>query len=207
MNISSIIKKVAIAITGLCLVLFLVGHLAGNLTLYVGEDKFNEYAEFLTSKPFLVIPAEIGLIAFFILHLYLAVKATLENKAARPIPYENKVVAGDSTFASRTMIWSGAVAALFVVIHVWMFKFGNHEGEGKMFGMVVRAFSNPLIAIGYVLAMVVLGFHLSHCIASGFQTLGVLKPHWRRPSRFVGMALGWLLALGFALFPLWGLFR
>jgi succinate dehydrogenase / fumarate reductase cytochrome b subunit len=205
MRISSILKKVLVAVTGLCMVAFLLGHLAGNLLLYAGAGKFNEYAAFLESKPFLVYPAETGLILFFLLHLYLALKATLENNAARPDAYAVKLTAGDSTLASRTMIWSGAAVALFIVAHVWMFKFGDHDGPGRMYGMVVRAFANPLIAICYVLAMVVLGFHLSHCIASAFQTLGLLKPHWRRPSRWAGMALGWALAAGFALFPLWGL--
>lgn len=205
MNISSILKKVVIAISGLCLVLFLVGHLAGNLLLYLGAEEFNKYAEFLQSKPFLVIPAEIGLIVFFLMHFYLAIKVTLENKEARPQGYEMQVTAGDSSLASRTMIWSGVVVAIFIVAHVWMFKFGEHDGPGGMYGMVVRAFSNPLISGLYILAMIILGFHLSHCIASGFQTLGVLKPQWRQPSRKIGMVLGWVLAVGFALFPIWGL--
>ncbi len=206
MRISSILKKVIIAVTGLFLALFLVGHLAGNLLLLVGAGKFNEYAEFLMNKPFLVISAEIGLIVFFLGHLYLTLKVTFENSEARGGEgYANKVIAGDSTFASRTMIWSGAIVATFIVLHVWMFKYGDHEGPGKMYGMVMRAFANPAIAGAYVLAMIVMGFHLSHAIASTFQTLGLLKPAWRRPSRRVGQLIGWILALGFAFLPLYGL--
>lgn len=206
MTPSSILKKTVMALTGLALVGFLVAHLSGNFLLFAGAPKFNAYAEFLEHQGGLLIAAEVGLLAIFLLHIYSAIRMTLENKAARPVPYETKQSGGTSTFASRTMMISGAIVLLFVIIHVKMFKFSDHENvDGKLYGLVMEAFANPVIALAYMAAMVVLGLHLSHGFSSAFQTLGLTKPGWAKCYKKAGLVVGWLIAFGFFTMPLYGL--
>jgi succinate dehydrogenase / fumarate reductase cytochrome b subunit len=206
MKLSSILKKAVMAITGLCWFLYLLLHLAGNFSLYAGSESYNAYAEFLLSFP-LTIPAEIGLLILFVLHLASAWRVTRENKAARPQAYVYKISGtGNSTFASRTMWYGGVILLLFLIIHVWMFKYGDRTGQQGLWGLVVRSFKNPLIAVWYIFAMLPLGLHLSHGFASAFQTLGMLQPRWRLGLKKTGQVLGWVIAVGFILLPLWAFF-
>jgi succinate dehydrogenase / fumarate reductase cytochrome b subunit len=204
MNAASILKKSAMAVTGLGWFLYVILHLLGNLLLWAGPEKYNAYAHFLVSNP-LVYPAEAGLLVFLALHVYSALWVTRENFAARPQPYAYKVPStGSSTLASRTMWYGGVLLLIFLVIHVIMFKYGNHAGEHGLWGLVVRSFKNPWISLFYIVLMVPLGLHLSHGFGSAFQTLGSLR--WRAELRQIGGVLGWVLAVGFILLPLWALF-
>ena len=206
MKISSIAKKIVLALTGLALVGFLVAHLAGNFLLFAGPETFNAYAHLLESKKALLVGAEVGLLILFVAHIYWAIKATLENRAARPKGYEFNTTAGESTLASRFMIVTGVLTAIFVILHIKMFKFGNHDQPLGLWGLVVGSFQDPLVMAFYVVAMLILGFHLSHGVASAFQSLGVLKPGQYPKARKLGLVVGWLIALGFALLPIWAFF-
>ena len=190
------------ALTGVCMFLFLVGHLGGNLFLLSGPDRFNGYARILNSIP-LVAPVEIGLLVLALLHAVSAVQVTLENWRARPQGYVMKRTAGSSTLASRTMWIGGLVLAAFIPLHVWMFKYGDHNGAQELYGLVVRSFKNPLIAGWYVVAMIPLGLHMSHGFASALQTLGVNRPNWRPRLQLAGALLGWAIALAFLALPVW----
>jgi succinate dehydrogenase / fumarate reductase cytochrome b subunit len=204
MNVASILKKSVMAFTGLAWFLFIILHLLGNLLLWAGPETFNAYSHKLLNNP-LIYPAEIGLVVFLALHVYNALRVTRENLNARPQPYAYKVPStGRSTLASRTMWYGGAVLLLFIVIHVIMFKYGDHTGEHGLWGLVVRSFKNPWISLFYIAVMVPLGLHLSHGFASAFQTLGSLR--WREELRKIGGIVGWALAVGFILLPLWALF-
>ena len=205
-SMPSILKKALMAVTGLCWFIYVVLHLLGNLLLWAGPEKYNEYAHALVSNP-LLIPAEVVLIATLLVHVLTALQVTNANNAARPQPYVVKAPSsGSSTLASRTMWYGGVLLFIFIVLHVWMFKFGDQTGVHGLWGLVVRSFKNPLISLGYIIAMVALGFHLSHGFASALQTLGALLPHWRSSLRTTGQLLGWLIAAGFILLPLWALF-
>jgi succinate dehydrogenase / fumarate reductase cytochrome b subunit len=206
MTLASILKKVLMALTGLVWFGFVIAHLSGNLLLYKGPESFNGYSDILLSNP-LLIPAEIALVIFLLVHFVSALRVTRENKNARPQGYVRKVPStGSSTFASRTMWYGGAIVLLFVITHVWMFKFGNQTGEHGLWGLVISSFKNPLIAIWYIFAMLLLGLHLSHGFASAFQTLGILQSRWQPGLRKTGVILGWVIAIGFILFPLWAFF-
>lgn len=206
MTLASILKKVLMALTGLAWFGFLIAHLSGNLLLYKGPESFNSYSDTLLSNPFLV-PAEIALVLFLVVHFVSALRVTRENNNARPQPYAYKLSStGSSTFASRTMWYGGVIILIFIILHVWMFKFGDHSGEHGLWGTVVRSFKNPLIAIWYVVAMIPLGLHLSHGFSSAFQTLSLLQPRWHAGFRKAGIILGWLIAIGFIMLPLWALF-
>lgn len=206
MTLASILKKTLMALTGLAWFIYLLLHLAGNLQLWAGPEKFNGYAHALISNP-LLIPAEIGLVLTLLVHVFSGWRVTNENFDARPQGYLEKVASsGSSTLASRTMYYGGLVLLVFIIIHVWMFKYGDHSGTHGLWGLVVRSFKNPWITLGYVLAMLPLGLHLSHGFSSAFQTLGLTQARWWPGFKCSGQVLGWVIAIGFILLPLWALF-
>ena len=125
---SSVGTKLLIGITGLLLFVYMVLHLAGNVLIFAGPGIFNEYSHKLISNP-LIIPIELGLLAVFLLHIYKTVRMLMANRAARPVGYQKKANAGHTSrksFASSTMIASGLILLLFVVVHVKQFKFGSY---------------------------------------------------------------------------------
>ncbi len=206
MQLTSILKKTLMAATGLVWVLFIIGHLLGNLLIMVGPETYNAYAYKLVSNP-LIYPAEVLLVIFLLTHVFSAWRVTNENNAARPQRYAVKAAStGSSTLASRTMWYGGVILLLFLIIHLIMFKFGDHEGEHGLWGLVVRSFHNPLISIGYIIAMIPLGLHLSHGFSSALQTLSAIQPQWYKGFKQAGQALGWLLAIGYILLPIWAWF-
>lgn len=202
MKFSTILNKAIMAITGLALVGFLVSHLAGNLKLYMGADEFNHYAKFLEDLGPALYVAEIGLATLFLIHIISAIRLTLRNNAARPIGYGAKTTAGESTLASRTMMITGVVILIFVFFHVNGFKFGERP-NGSLWELVVEKFKRPEIAAFYVICMLCMGLHLSHGIASAFQSLGFRNSSGHPKLRGLGALIGWGIALGFAAFPLW----
>jgi succinate dehydrogenase / fumarate reductase cytochrome b subunit len=203
----SILKKALMALTGVGLIGFLVAHLAGNLKIFAGPAGFNQYADFLEGQGPLLIVAEMGLLAIFVAHIALAIRVSIENAAARPVDYKARKTAGESTLASRTMMISGVIIVVFVVLHVWHFKFGDKRDPAThataLWELVVKSFSDPIFAAWYVIAMIILGLHLSHGTSSMLQTLGVIKPDWRTKSRTVGAIIGWAIALGFMSMPVY----
>jgi succinate dehydrogenase / fumarate reductase cytochrome b subunit len=127
-------KKVLMAATGLSLVGFLTSHLVGNFLLFDsigGQEAFNNYANWLTTHP-AIIPMEIGLVALFVLHIITAFKVTLAAKKARPDRYEVSKNLGKSTFASRTMVHTGSLILIFLVLHLVTFKFGVEYKVGEV---------------------------------------------------------------------------
>ena len=197
---SSIGKKLAMALTGLALYGFLLGHLGGNLLLLSkdGRAAFNAYSEFLTNHP-LLVPVEVGLVGVFVLHIYFAITVSLENRRARPVGYRVSTSVGDSSWASRTMIWTGLLILVFVILHIKTFKYGE-LGDGSLYDLVVTTFRDPGYAAWYVAAMLLLGFHLWHAFSSAFQTLGLYaRPKLRALSIFLCLAVSG----GFASIPAW----
>jgi succinate dehydrogenase / fumarate reductase cytochrome b subunit len=205
-QLTSITKKTLMAITGLGWFLYVILHLLGNLILWTGAEQYNAYSHWLISNP-LIYPAEIGLLTLLVVHVVSAWRVTNANHAARPQPYVMKVPStGKSTFASRTMWYSGVIILIFIIIHTWMFKFGDHEGHLGLWGLVVRSFKNPWIALGYIIAMIPLGLHLSHGFASALQTLSASQARWHTGLHQASRILGWGLAVGFMLLPIWAFF-
>lgn len=175
---SSIGKKLVVAITGLVLVVFLAGHLSGNLLMYVGREAFNEYAEFLHTMLHGagVWIARIGLLFMLVLHVVATICLTRQNRAARqPYEYKSTIQASKS---SRMMIVSGLTILAFVIFHILHFTVRADAqlaqiGETDPFGMVVLGFQNLWVVLFYIISMTLLCSHLSHGVASIFQTLGV----------------------------------
>lgn len=204
-------SKLLVAVTGLFLVGFLIAHLAGNLLILLGGDKFNAYGHALISNP-LVVPAEVGLLTLLLVHMIKALVHVLRGRGARPVGYAKKTWAGGASrksVASTTMALSGIFLLVFIVVHIATFKFGPYyasaeAGVRDLNRLVVEVFKNPLYASFYVVAMGIIGLHLRHGISSAFQSLGwMTNGPWTSRLLAAGMALTVVIAGGFALIPVW----
>ena len=203
----SIGRKMLMGATGLLLIAFLAYHLFGNLLLYAGPVPFNEHSHSLLSNP-LIYVAEIGLVVLFAAHLVSGVLVYRSGAAARPRSYSKRRWAGHTShksWASTTMILSGLVVLVFVPLHLWTFKFGahyaapDHPEMRDLHRLVVEEFQKPGYVAWYVVAMVVIGFHLWHGFGSAFESLGV---GYRKGLRRFGQLLAVLLTAGFASIPI-----
>ena len=206
MNVRAILPKILMALTGLVWLGFLVGHLTGNFLLFSGAEKFDAYAKFLEDTGGLLILTEVLLIVFLVTHIVSAVRLSGANNAARRQAYAVKTTRGRATIASRTMLAGGIILLVFIVTHIYMFKYGKTAMNGDtraLHALVIASFKNPLVVAWYVLAMLALGLHLSHGFGSAFQTLGILNPAWRSKLKNGGMAFGWAIAAGFISMPVW----
>ena len=178
---SSLGKKFLMAITGAGLFLFVIGHLLGNLQIFLGPEAINRYGHFLQTTPEILWPARIGLLAFVIIHIWTSISLTLENRAARTAQYDVKEVVA-ATLASRTMIWSGLIIFAFVAFHLAHYtllivhpEFRDlHDANGwhDIYRMMVLGFSNYWVSGFYVLGIGLLCLHLSHGASAMFQSLG-----------------------------------
>lgn len=202
--------KILIGLTGLALVGFLIFHLAGNLLLFWGPEKYNEHAHALIANP-LVIPAEIGLAALFLLHAIKAVLNFIGNRSARPQGYAAKEWAGGAsrkTVSSTSMIVSGIVLFVFVVLHLVTFKYGPYyaspePGVRDLYRLLVEVFQSPGYVVFYVVCMVIVGMHLRHGASSAFQSLGLMPERWTRGMLRLGVAVALAVGGGFVLIPIW----
>lgn len=214
---STVAKKFLMALTGLALFLFICGHLAGNLLLFVSAEAFNRYSHRLISMGGVLYAIEILLLAVFLLHMYTALVITWNNWKARPSRYSRSTSRGEPSrmnLSSRTMIWSGVVILVFTVIHLITFKYGPGIAEGyvvyldgepvrDLYRLVAESFRSPLYAGWYVVAMIVLGLHLRHGFWSAVQSLGLHHPRWTPVIYGVGVAAAVLLGFGFLFIPVW----
>jgi succinate dehydrogenase / fumarate reductase cytochrome b subunit len=191
---SSLGKKYIMAITGCGLFVFVIGHLIGNLQIFMGPDVINHYGHFLQSNWEIKWPARIGLLLMVILHIVSAVRLTAENRAARGPGYVSYKPVG-SSYASRTMMMSGLIIAAFVIYHLLHYTvtlpavnftgqdFATYiDGEGRhdIYKMMVVGFNNPWVSLFYIVAVALLCLHLSHGVSSMFQSLGFKKNYYAR---------------------------
>jgi succinate dehydrogenase / fumarate reductase cytochrome b subunit len=261
---SSIAKKAVVAITGLLLFGFVIGHMVGNLQIFLGRETINNYAEFLHSMPELLWVARIGLLVAVVLHIIFTFWVSKENRASRPQRYVMERTTRAS-FASRWMLLSGLLVFAFIVYHLLHFtvqvtnpdyqQYYEHQGRPvtlvsfepaqlgpsqaeadanaaaeaatpgddiateaaraireipadsvaeearreyrrDVYRMVILGFRDPLIALTYIVAQVLLGLHLSHGASAMFQTLGLTIPKYRRGMFLVGPVAATLIVLG-----------
>lgn len=203
---TSIGKKTLMALTGLALVGFLIAHLLGNLTLYTGNEAFNAYAQKLEDLGPLLWVAEIGLLVLFAVHIGLALKTSRENKDAREHRYQVRASHGQRSFASSSMLITGLIVGVFLVIHIIDFRIAKMMGSKSVedLAMAVRArLGSPIGAFLYLAGIVALGVHLRHAISSALQTLGANHPKYNDLIRVTGIGLSVAIAAGFASFPIY----
>jgi succinate dehydrogenase / fumarate reductase cytochrome b subunit len=203
---SSIGRKVVMAVTGAILFGFVLGHLAGNLTVYLGPEALNGYAVFL--RQFLhgagLWIARAVLLLAVILHIWSATSLTLSSRAARPVGYRERQWT-ESTYASRTMRWSGVIILLFVIYHLLHFTLGTvHPSfvEGDVYHNFVVGFQSVPVSLFYIVAMIFLGLHLRHGIWSMFQTLGVSHPRYIRWAHIAAWVFAAIVVIGNCSFPI-----
>ena len=211
---SSIGKKIVVAVTGIFLVLFLLGHMAGNLLLFAGRDAINEYAEFLHHMLHGagIWFVRIGLLVLLGLHVAATISLTRQNKAARKDAYAHEATVQASR-SSRMMIISGLIILAFIIFHILHFtirvdenlanmKDPSHPERHDVYGMVIKGFEVPLVSIFYIVAISLLCSHLSHGIASIFQTLGMRSRKTEKPIKGLSWAITIVLWIGFLIIPL-----
>ncbi len=215
---SSLAKKYWMAATGLFLCLFLVGHLAGNLQLFLsgeeGQLQFNAYAKFMTSNPAVKI---LSYVTYFsiLFHAIDGLVLTIGNRKARPLNYQYSNPSANSPWTSRNMGILGTIILVFIVVHMSNFWYKMHFGDigvdsagnKDLHTVVMAAFSDRSIGLvytlGYTLAMLAVSFHLVHGFASAFQSLGLRTPKLASALRMVGLAFAIIVPLLFASIPVY----
>jgi succinate dehydrogenase / fumarate reductase cytochrome b subunit len=197
-------KKIVMAVSGIVLAGFVCLHMLGNMNFFRSVEAMNDYAKLLRFEPALLWAARGFLLAMVVAHVWASVQLALLNKLeARPVGYVKKKSAG-STYASRTMYWSGPIILAFVVYHLMHFTWGaggTAFEELRPSENIVAGFSVPAIAIVYIVAMGMLMLHLYHGVWSMFQTLGFNHPRYTPMLKKLAAALSILLFAGFSSIP------
>jgi len=220
---TSLSKKYAMAATGLFLCLFLVGHLLGNLQLFIpgaaGKEAFNAYALFMTTFPLVKV---LSYLTYFgiLLHAVDGLLLARANRAARPVRYAKENGAANAGWSSRNMALLGTILLAFIAVHMQNFWYVMHFGEPAMYSLatgeevkdlhqVVMDFFGPannmaIIAVAfYLLAQAAIGFHLWHGFASAFQSFGLRSAKYTPFIERVGQAFSVLVPLAFAVIPVY----
>ncbi|MEN8149031.1 MAG: succinate dehydrogenase cytochrome b subunit [Planctomycetota bacterium] len=210
---ASIGKKYLMAAAGLFWCFFVLMHLVGNFQLFLGAEKYNAYSEFLISLGKLLYVMEIALVLALLGHAVLGVIVSLQNSAARPVGYEVDRAKGDRNLASNTMIWTGILVIVFIVLHLLHFKYAADHPKAMLdgkevtdfHGMVVDLFQSPLYVLTYLVAVAVLGVHLYHALQSSLRTLGWFSADSQACIQKTSKAFGIAIALGYASIPIWAI--
>jgi succinate dehydrogenase / fumarate reductase, cytochrome b subunit len=191
--------KAIMAVTGLILFGFLCGHLLGNLQIFGPPEKINHYAEFLHANPALIWGARIGLLVSVGLHVWSALVLWKLQLGARPVKYFRKENL-NSSYASRTMMLSGPIIAAFVIFHLLQFTFGavavpNFDPR-NVHDNVVAGFQIWPVSAFYILALILLCYHLNHGLWSMFQSLGIEHPKYTPWLKRFAVLFSLAIALG-----------
>ncbi len=204
------------AVTGFALLIFVIGHMVGNLQFFLGPDVINAYGNFLQTTPELLWTARIGLVVMVVLHIYSAIALSAENKAARPVGYGSYKPVG-SSYASRTMLMSGLIVLAFIIYHLLHYTvqlqainltgqnfvpLHDEKGRHDIYRMMIIGFSNLWVSLFYLIGVGLLALHLSHGASSMFQSMGwKTEPLGRWLDRLAPL-LALVLFVGYAAIPL-----
>jgi succinate dehydrogenase / fumarate reductase cytochrome b subunit len=207
----SIGNKILMAVTGFVAFGFVSGHMLGNLQVFIGQNQMNSYAEKLQSLGPALWGIRLFLFVCLVIHVWYGIKLKLEAWAARPEKYRNTNTL-KATLASRTMIWTGLIIFAFLVYHLlhYTMRVTNPEfasltdplGRKDVYTMVIMGFSNVGVSIFYIIAVGLLSYHLSHGVASMFQSLGLNTEQWQVRLQWIAWVATVLLFAGYASIPL-----
>ncbi len=201
-----------VAISGIILILFVIGHLLGNLQIFLGPDWINGYSQHLRDLGPILWIIRIFLLTTVIVHIYVTIRLAIDNRRARPEAYIDKQHV-KATFASRHMVMSGLIVLAFIIYHIAHFtvrvtdrRFALLKADPlnhyDVYSMMVYGFQSIYVSSFYVLGLFLLALHLSHGSSSFFQSLGLnnktLTPHLA----FGGRVFAWLLFLGYTSIPI-----
>lgn len=218
---SSVGKKLVMAVTGLGLVLFVLGHMIGNLQIFLGREVLNRYAALLQSNREVLWAVRLTLLALVGLHIWSALKLTLENRAARPLNYDANPPPAATTYASRTMLMSGLIVAAFVIFHLLHYTVRvdavnltgksfldlkevvpGGEERHDVFKMMILGFRQPVVSGFYLVGVGLLCLHLSHGLRAMFQSLGLLTHKCGPYIVRLAPVVAWILFLGYVSIPI-----
>jgi succinate dehydrogenase / fumarate reductase cytochrome b subunit len=199
-------KKIVMAVTGCIMFLFVTGHMLGNLQIYDGPARLNAYGHFLHSLGEILWIIRGVMALTIVLHITATVQLALRTWRARPIGYSRKE-AINSSYASRTMYWSGPIVLAFVIFHLLEFTVGAIHPHaqfvaGNVYGNVVAGFQVWWVSAWYIFAMCLLGLHLSHGLWSMFQSVGLAHPRVSPYLRNAARAVALIIVLGYISIPI-----
>lgn len=202
---SSIGRKILVALTGACLLLFLVGHLAGNMTIYGGDGAnpadpswINAYATGLHAMPtWLLWAIRLGLLAVLLIHVVLTLVLKYENYNART--HYQKEGTLKATLSSRTMVITGCMIFCFLVFHLWQLTFNGDPAN--CYDHIIAAFTNPWCSLFYIVAICCLFMHVRHGVQSVMQTLGLSTRKVRPLYNIIAVIFGIIVCGGFITIP------
>jgi succinate dehydrogenase / fumarate reductase cytochrome b subunit len=197
-------KKAVMAVTGVILFGFIIGHLIGNLQVFAGRETLDAYGAFLHhSTHGLIWVFRLVLLVSVIVHIVASIQLTKTKMDARPVAYV-KTDYSHSTYASRTMMWSGPIVAAFIVFHLLDLTWGNVNPsfqEGHVYDNVIASFSRWPVAIAYIVALTLLCMHLYHGISSMFQSLGISHPKYTPAIQRFAKVAAFLIWAGYVAIP------
>ncbi len=208
---SSVGRKQLMGLSGLAISGFILVHMLGNLIIFKGAEAYNNYAYLLTSNKIFLYAAEIGLLFFFLLHIYLGIRLSLENKKANRGKYAYPTH-GDKAaeFASKSMKYQGIVLLAFLIWHLITFKYGTYYEVSyggivmrDIFRLVLEIFQNPWYVLGYSVCMITVGIHASHGFSSALQSLGFRHPKYDGKIKAASIGFAILVSVGFLSQPLY----
>lgn len=211
---SQVGRKILTGVTGIGLIIFIIFHLIGNLTLFGDAQAFNEYTYALESLGWILYILEAGLATAFLLHAYVGISIWWNRRKARPegyVKYQSKGGPSHQTWAAKSMIFTGVVLLVFLVIHIDTFKFGatdmitlpSGEEARDLKELVIATFQQPLYAFGYTAVMILLGLHLGHGFWSAFTSLTMKHKEYSTIVYTIGVIFAILMAVGFLFIPLY----
>src|SRR5258708_35808 len=209
---SSVGRKMIVALTGVILILFVIGHLLGNLQIYLGPEWINAYSQHLRDLGPLLWMIRGFLLVTVILHIYFTLQLAIENRRARPEPYFRKENV-KATWASRHMAVSGLVVLAFIIFHLLHFTGHNFNARFPLlkadplnrydvYSMMVYGFQNVYVSSFYVVGLFLLTLHLTHGSSSFFQSLGLNNQRLTPRLATGGRIFAWLLFIGYSSIPI-----
>jgi succinate dehydrogenase / fumarate reductase cytochrome b subunit len=200
-------KKVVMALTGVILFGYVLAHMLGNLQVFEGPEALNSYAHFLHSHEGALWVARSILLLSVVLHIVASVQLWVLNNKARPVAYVRKADVPTS-YAARTMKWSGLIIAAFVIFHVLHLTTGDivplqaaPADSPDAYDNVIMGFQHPAIAIFYIVAVLLLCMHLYHGLWSLFQSLGISHPRYTPGLKRFAAIFAIVVAIGYISIP------
>jgi succinate dehydrogenase / fumarate reductase cytochrome b subunit len=208
---SSVGKKMIVAASGIVLIAFVIGHLLGNLQIFIGPDWVNGYAEHLRELGPILWVIRILLLVTVVVHIYFTILLAIANRRARPIQYVKKKHV-KATFASRHMVVSGLVVLAFIIFHLLHFTARKFDARFPLlksdplnhydvYSMMVYGFQNIYISTFYIIGLFLLTLHLTHGASSFFQSLGLNNQKLTPRLAFGGRIFAWLIFVGYVSIP------
>lgn len=191
------------AVSGVVLAGFVAGHLLGNLQIFLGPDRFNGYARTLNSLPELLWAVRITLLAMVTLHIWSSIQLAVIKSEARPVDHVRRRPIA-SSYASRTMYWSGPIVAAFIIYHLMQFTFGvggTPYMAGDPYGNVINGFRVPAVSMFYIVAIGLLCLHLRHGLSSMVLSLGFHHPRYTPRLKAAAAIVALLIFFGFISIP------